>query len=417
MLLPLLFLFFLIFTNKNNMALYFTKKNLDRLTLNKNSLSPLSRNILFFIISILFIISLARPVSVDNNYINYTNPPSLIVAFHSKYKPSYIKPILDKILETNISIAIIVYDKYSYIISPLTNDYISLKHIIKNLKYETTNKDQTYISTLLKTTLLLTKEYKNKNLLIIDDDISFNKDQQKYITKHNIVLKNIDDIKYIKDESNHIEIYHELYFYPLFLAIVLLIFAFSSLPRFKNSKNSLVMILFLSYFTQNKIYANIFQFDTIKEANKFYNNGEFKKASEKYRELKPSAQSYYNFANSLYKEGKYRSAIKIYFKVLTTKKEKTLEAKKLYNIANCYVKLNDLQKAKEFYNKSLKLHYDKDTKENLDLVNYFLKHKKNKDLKPQNKTFTKGYFSQKQKDKKKSIFQDNKKIYLLKVDF
>ena len=72
-------------------------------------------------------------------------------------------------------------------------------------------------------------------------------------------------------------------------------------------------------------------------------------------------------------------------------KDKNLEFNKLYNSANAYVKLGELQKAVEFYEKALKIKKDKDAEYNLKLIKKLLKQKP-KPKTPTNKT---------QKNKKK----------------
>lgn len=179
-------------------------------------------------------------------------------------------------------------------------------------------------------------------------------------------------------EAQKIKQYLELFYYPLALALFLLLIAFSSLP--KKILSSL-LVVFVTIFP-NTTYASIFDFQVIKEANKAYENQEYEKAQKGFQEVARNAQGYYNYANSLYKQGKYEQALKQYEKVVT--KDKELEFKKLHNMGNSAAMLKNYDKAEEFYKKALHIRQDEQTRQNLEIVQKQKKQEQEKQKNDQN---------------------------------
>ena len=167
--------------------------------------------------------------------------------------------------------------------------------------------------------------------------------------------------------------YTELFYYPLAIGIFLLLIAFSSLPNFKKSLNifknkSLSVLLFylFSFFNTNLNASSILDFQSIKEANKAYENKEYDKASSEFKKLDSNEFRDYNLANSYYKANDFDKAIELYENIQSSNKD--LEFKKLHNLGNSYANKNDLKNAISTYEKALKLKNDKETKENLMLL-------------------------------------------------
>ncbi|MEA3554628.1 MAG: tetratricopeptide repeat protein [Campylobacterota bacterium] len=482
MLIPLILLIVLILTSKDTMQKHFSKSILDKLSVGGKSLNKTTRNGLLFITLLLFIVALSRPViNQKEQDIKQSLIPIVIALDVSKSMmandiyPNRIELAKKKLKEIiniskNSTIGVLLFAKNSFILSPVTEDFISLNYIVDNLDTNLEFSNGSNIFAVLEATSHMLSDFKVKNLIILsdggndngyEDEIEFaleNKiaiysvgiatsqgaaipQKDGYLTdsKGNIVnvklnesIKNLSlktqggYIDYTLDTSDidaiitqinsqskkeelttkKIKTYTELFYYPLALAIFVLFLALSSLPKIRiksKSVNSLIIVAVATVgFIPSKSTASFFEFENIKNATKYYENNEFKEASDEYRKLSTTPQSLYNLANSLYKEEKYKEAIDTYSKIVTTNKE--LEAKKLHNIGNSYVKSNNLEKAKEFYEKSLKIKDDKQTKENLDIVNKELeKQKKQEDKKKNDKE------NQKQKDDKKKENQEQEK--------
>jgi len=488
MLMPLLLLIVLILTNKENMQKYFSKEVLNKLAVGGNTIGKTTRNGLLFFTLICFIVTLSRPViNQKEQDLKQKLIPIVIALDVSKSmratdiypnRISLAKQKLKQIIELspNSMIGVLLFAKDSFILSPVTEDFISLKFIVDNLDTDLDFVNGSNIFATLEATNHMLLDFKVKNLIILSDggndnsyekEIQFAKDskitiysiglatptgapipqEEGYLTdiKGNIVtvklnksIKNLSlqsgggyigfsldntDIKAIinqinkqsdKEELNtqKVKVYTELFYYPLALGLFVLLISLSSIPKIKFRKVNIVLLLsFLSFYlipTQSR--ASFFEFKNIKNANQYYENKEYKKASDEYRKISQTPQSYYNLGNSLYKDGKYKEAMDAYSKVVTNDKE--LESKKLYNIGNSYVNSKNLEKAKEFYEKALKLKQDKQTQENLDMVNKELEKQKKKDNKDKNKDKKDNKQDKKQndkdnKDKKKS--KKNKK--------
>jgi len=230
----------------------------------------------------------------------------------------------------------------------------------------------------------------------------------------------IDEInaKSIKKElkSEEVHRYIPLFYYPLGVALILLLIATSSI-RFKT-KGGVVAVLLLLSFVSPHAKAGVFDFVELNKAKKAYEEGKYKEAEtlyKKYAKDTNNAQSYYNMGNALYKQKKYKEALKAYSKANFTNNE--LKAKTLANIGNAHAKqmsMEELQKAKDAYENSLKLKEDKDVRENLKEVKKLLKQQKqkqkqqNKDKKNDKKKNDKNNKNKKNKQQNKNNKKDSK---------
>ncbi len=343
-----------------------------------------------------------------------------------------------------LSIGVLIFGESSFILSPLTNDFSSLNFLIENFDYNLNINDGSNIFSALEASNKLLKDYKSKNVIFLtdggnnesfDEEIDYanknnlnvytitianntptpiptkngylnDKDGNIVMVKLNENIKSLslntkggytnytvnnDDINsIINDISNKTKKtlvklkkqknYTELFYYPLGFAIFLMLISFSSLPSYKSV---LKLSLLLIFFQNINLEASILDFNEIKDATNAYNNKDFKTASNKFKDFINTQEGKYNFANSLYEEKKYQSALDMY-KDITTSNE-NLEFKKLHNMGNTYVKLNDLENAKKMYEKALKIKDDKQTKENLEIVkNALKKNNQNQDNQNQN---------------------------------
>ena len=481
MLIPVFILMFLILTKKNSLDKYFSKEVLEKLCVSSEYFSNKIRNIILFISLLFMILALSRPVMNEKEQEIKQKLNAIVIAIDisKSMKANDIYPnrlefakkkLLDiiKIAKTN-AIAIVLFAKSSFILSPVTQDFTSLKILIENLNTGMNFDNGTNIYSTLVTTNKLLRNYKNKNLILLSDggdkkefieEITFSKknninvytiatatkqgaaikqedgnyltDKDKNIVtvKLNENIKNLsletnaayinysldsNDINQILNEINlrskkeefkdqRFKTYTELFYYPLGLGIFLLLIAFSSLPSFTfKNKKTIQSILFLAlFFNINELNATSFDFQTIDEANKAYKAKNYEKAANEYSKINKSPQSTYNLANSLYKEGKYKKAINVYKNIKT--QDKDLNYQNLHNLGNAYVKNKNLEEAKKAYENALKIKNDKQTKENLELVNKALEEKQNKEKQKQDNQNN----QEKSKDKQEQNSEEKK---------
>jgi len=324
MLIPLVLLFVLIVTAKDTVQKHFSKEIIEKLKVGDQYLSKKSRNILFFVVLLLFIIALGRPV-IDKKEQNVKQSliplvialdvsTSMLAEDIYPNRISLAKKKLQQIIKTaqNTTIGIVLFAKDSFILSPVTEDFISLKFIVDNLNTNLDFVNGSNIFSTLEATKYMLADYKIKNLIILSDggndnnykeELDFTKDNNiviysiglgtkegapipkngSYITNNNgdiVTVKLNESIKklslqsgggYIeytldnsdvdaiinriniqskKEELNikKVKVYTELFYYPVSLGLFLLLIALSSLPTSK-SKNSVKSLLWLCFIT------------------------------------------------------------------------------------------------------------------------------------------------------------------------
>lgn len=203
-------------------------------------------------------------------------------------------------------------------------------------------------------------------------------------------------------KSQTINRYIPLFYYPLGLALFLLLIATSSMSKREKVHLPLLFVLTLFFSHTSELNAGALDFMELKDAKESYAKGEYDKSQKIYETYQKDSQKsdvYYNIGNSLYKQGKYKEAINSYKKAHFN--DAKSRAENFANLGNAYVKTGDeklLSKAVSSYEESLKLNKDKDVQENLEAVKKFIKKKKEQKKKED---------KDKKKDQKKS--KDQKK--------
>ena len=227
------------------------------------------------------------------------------------------------------------------------------------------------------------------------------------------MVKEIDaHVQKKERKSEKITKYIPLFYYPLGLAMILLLIATSSMSKRKSVMvPPVVVMLLLGWLQSAPLEAGMLDFVELNNAKKAYEQGDFTQAQKLYGDYANTTQNaaaYYNKANALYKQKRYKEAIQNYQKAYF--EDSVQEANKLSNLGNAHAKLgtmDELKKAVEVYEKSLQLHEDKATRENLEMVKKLLKQKQQQQKKQQkqNKKSKKNKQNQQNKQQKQ---QENK---------
>ncbi len=178
-------------------------------------------------------------------------------------------------------------------------------------------------------------------------------------------------------KSQEIARYIPLFYFPLGVALLLLLVATSSMSKRRSIwlPSAFVFALFLN--NSSELDAGVLDFVELKKAKEAYESGEYEQSAALYKKYADEAQtpeSYYNTANALYKNGEYAEAREFYKRASFTQPHK--QAKNLSNLGNAYAKeprLENLKSAQEAYEKSLKLFDDPQTRENLEAVEEVIK--------------------------------------------
>ncbi|WP_321311940.1 VWA domain-containing protein [Halarcobacter sp.] len=484
MLIPVFLLMFLIITNKDTFQKYFSKEVIEKLSIKNTYMNKTTRNILLFISLILMIISLARPVANEKEQSFKQEVASIVVAIDvsksmlaTDLYPNRLVFAKQKLLNLidlskKNAIAVILFAKSSFILSPVTQDFNSLKILVENLNPGINFNNGSNIFSTLETTNKLLKGYENKNLIILTDggnNDSYEKeieyanknkiniytiatatnkaapiklDNGDFMTKKdgsivtvslNENIKNLsfntnggyikysnsnEDIKQILNDIDKKSSKKELeskkfktyteLFYYPLATSIFLLLIAFSSLPNLKRKSTHLIILGL-IFVFNTNNLQAFEFDF----------KTIEKADEYYDEgkYKEASLEYKKVAKT--PEANYNLA-NSYYKNKEFKKaqeayknvvsaNKDLEFKKLHNLGNTYVKLKDLENAKKMYENALKIKEDKETRENLEIVEKLLKDKNKNQQENKNNDKDQQENKNNDKNKQEENKQENKK--------
>ena len=215
-----------------------------------------------------------------------------------------------------------------------------------------------------------------------------------------VIDKLSDDLanKQKEEASVSVSSYMDLYYLPLFIAIVLFLLAVTNLHQ-----RSLLLLL-LMVGVPDTTRAGTFDFYYIGKGMEHFKAKEYDASAESFTKVSASTISYYNIGVAYYKAGKYKDAMR-YFGAIETK-DKNLKQHLFYNMGNCAVRLERYDRAMRYYAQALTLGEDEDTRYNLQLLQKL--HLNNKvnvtDMLPQKDPVTK-----KSSSKKLDTTQDDKK--------
>ncbi|MDQ1338135.1 MAG: Ca-activated chloride channel [Campylobacterota bacterium] len=228
------------------------------------------------------------------------------------------------------------------------------------------------------------------------------------------MLKEIMSISEEKElSSQEIEKNRPLFYYPLGLALLILLIATSSFHKKTLSAKNSIFILFFLLFSNLHVEAGVLDFIDLKKAKEAYESGDYEasaKLYEEYAQKSKNPESYYNGANAYYKQKKYKEAIESYKRA--TFDDDGNRAKNYSNLGNAYAKEGDLQKAGESYEESLKIKEDKETRENFKEVEKLLQKQEQESEKSssdEDKNQEQNESDSKESDKEKSSDKDENK--------
>ncbi len=310
LLLLLIPLIYLIKARGSSLETIFSKRVLKQVQLKNSSLSNRTKSILLILSMALVIIAISRPqidngeIKVKSSFINIVTAIDMSKSmFANDVYPNRFEFAKKKFFESldyfkNVKVALIGFSSQTFLISPLTEDFNSLKFLAKNLSLDYLSLQGTDILASLESADNLFGEEKRKILVMFTDggDQSSFEKEIAYAKAHNIsvyiynigttkggvikeksgvlkdkngdivVVKRTDHIKelalktggaYMKyslakddikllvetiesryeakeEKSSTIKDRKELFYYPLILAITLIFATLFSVPRFKR---------------------------------------------------------------------------------------------------------------------------------------------------------------------------------------
>jgi len=315
LLLLLVPLFYFFKSQKNDLERVFSKEVLKRVKLSNNTLSKRWRNLFLLMAMALSMVALARPqidngeIEVKSSFINIVTAIDMSKSmFANDVYPSRFDFAKKKFFDSldyfkQSKIALIGFSSQTFLISPLTQDFYSLKFLGKNLKLDYLNLKGTDIMITLESANNLFGDEKKKTLLIFTDgsdqkefskEIVFCKKNNIVVYIYNIgtdkggiikdkngvlkdrngnivVVKRTDNIKELametggaymkyslanddiklladtiqnsyqakKEESSTIKDRRELFYYPLSFALLLFFIALFSIPKLNIKEDNI----------------------------------------------------------------------------------------------------------------------------------------------------------------------------------
>jgi len=344
-------------------------------------------------------------------------------------------------------IGVIAFAKNSYLVSPLSFDHDAVAFLLRQLSTDSITEKGTDFLSMLEVVHNSMKEDTKKYVLLLSDggdkkdfssEIAYAKEHGitvfvlgvgttkgapialengKFIQKNGKIMitklnENIaqlatqtggvyvqstnanDDIKaLVREIEQHaekkelkkekIEKYFPLFYYPLGLALFILLLATSSMSKREKVEVPSAFLLFVLFsFSSYNLHAGLLDFQELDAAHKAYEKGAYQKAAhiyEKYANDAGKPESYYNAANALYKAKKYKEAVKNYERARFDTRED--RAKNFANMGNAYAKIGtqkSLEEAVRSYQEALKIQDDQATRENLEAVKKALEKMKQK---------------------------------------
>ena len=202
LLLALVPLAFLIKNRANGLGNIFSKKVLQKIEIQKNILSKRARDILLLGVMALTIIAIARP-QIDNGEIKVKASFISVVTAIDMSKSMFANDIYPTRFEfakekfftslnhfKNAKISLIGFASQTFLISPLTQDFHSLKFLAKNMNAESLSLKGTDIYRTIEEANNLFREEKKKILLMFTDgsDQSEFSKEIAYAKAHGIVI-------------------------------------------------------------------------------------------------------------------------------------------------------------------------------------------------------------------------------------
>lgn len=440
MLLPSLLLLYLLGTNRSKLQEIFADSMLERLRSDTHSLSRNARNLLLFTALLFMILALARPVveqgevSAESKGFDFvvvldiSTSMSAEDVYPNRFDLAKRKARQFIAQNTGNRLAITVFSRHSFIVSPLTTDSETALYLLDNLDKNAISTGGTNLLSALESANRLLEHSKQKALLLLSDggDATSFEQEIAYARQENLQLYAIGigteegspiktDGGFLKDKQGNIAIvkrndsiaqlaeesggayrvfthsdedvialsaelqsklkkqsfesktfkdYAEYYHYPLGIGLLFLLLGLSSIPR-----KGVATLCLCAVFSDVPVQAGLLDFQILDKAEEAYAAGKYDEAAKQYESLRdsqPSPELLNNLGHSYYRAGEYEKALKTYRSMQTD--DPGLKAQKLYHMGNAQMQLKHYSEAKKNYEQALSIEQNSDITHNLELA-------------------------------------------------
>lgn len=151
--------------------------------------------------------------------------------------------------------------------------------------------------------------------------------------------------------------YQELFYFPLSLALIAFVLAYTSVGERANK--ILIPLLALVGLSAQ---AGVLDYPYQMLGKVDYSNENYERSAQWYGGIHSSVGSF-NRGNALYKAGKYPEALAVYRSIRSD--DPLFKSKVFYNIGNCHIRLSEFENARNALLKSLTLNYTRQADQNL----------------------------------------------------
>lgn len=171
--------------------------------------------------------------------------------------------------------------------------------------------------------------------------------------------------------------YIPLFYFPLGIAMLLLLIATSSMGKRERLQMPGAFIAGWLLLQEVPLRAGLMDFIILHDAQEAYRAGEYKRSAGLYAEYARethSNEALYDQANALYRGGRYADAAKVYRHVFFADRDRQFDV--LHNLGNAFARQSGKRsyvKAIAAYEKALRIKEETQTRENLERVKALLK--------------------------------------------
>jgi len=303
---PVSLLFFFWLTQKSYEYHWLDGPIAEKLRVQEHTLSLRARNILFFAAALLMVVAMAQPVLYDSSAHGSRLKILLVLDLHPNRiegSKRFSLAVLKKLDNDDVALV-----SNSSLIATPTRQYRFLESMILNLPQEL----RTSISN---------DELKNFAKRYHFDKVIIPTYAVLMRPSESVLRKEAEKIAEEIQEQKHQHAYRfhtPLFFYPLGLAMLLILLALAS----KSVRKSVSVEFFMLFLLVGNVpsEAALMDFKLLKEANQAYVQGNYSMSLKKfqtYQKSHDSPQIRYNIANTYYQMGAYEQAIRWYEKVRT----------------------------------------------------------------------------------------------------
>lgn len=329
MLPPVLVLFYFWQTQKSPYSAVFSENVLKRLHAPEITTGLRARNLLFLIAALLLIVAMAQPVILQDEAAAEGRTDVLIALDLSKKSLDAFEEEKRSAIDTvrrlhDVNIAVVGYDTQLYRITPYTTDTAMTVELLNGLDPDVMRQFKSDRS-------LVDRFRSEEGLVIIIADP---------IRAHNTELFDIESRVEKLKTAQRLYAHIPLFYYPLGLAMVLILIALSSMSK-RRSVPAAAMLIIVLGMNNLPLHAGILDFQKLSGGYEAYEKGDYAQSVryfKSYQHEHDSPEIRYNIANALYKSGAYREALFWYRQVHTP--DRLLAQKTVYNLSLCETKIH-----------------------------------------------------------------------------